>query len=87
MVNPIMYPAAYPDVVAVAATDSDDGRAYFSEVHPYVDVSAPGVDIFSTVTGSYGSLTGTSMSTPFVSGLAALVRSTDTSLPPAQVRS
>ena len=86
LVNPVMYPAAYPDVVAVAATSTDDSHAYFSEHHPYVDVSAPGMDIFSTVVGTYGSLSGTSMSTPFVCGLAALVWSVQSELPAGQVR-
>lgn len=85
-VNPVMYPAAYPDVLAVAATDYGDGHASFSEYHPYVDVSAPGVDIFSTIIGGYGSLSGTSMSTPFASGLAALAWSADRSLSAGQVR-
>ncbi len=76
-VNPIMYPAAYSDVLAVAATDSDDGHPYFSEHHSYVDLSAPGVDIYSSTVGSYGWLSGTSMSAPLVSGLAALVWSMD----------
>ena len=87
MVNPVMYPAAYPDVLAVAATDYGDGHAYFSEYHDYVDVSAPGVDIISTIIGGYGSLSGTSMSTPFASGLAALAWSADASLSATQVRS
>jgi subtilisin family serine protease len=87
MVNPIMYPAAYPNVLAVAATDHSDEHAYFSEYHDYVDVSAPGVGITSTIIGGYGSLSGTSMATPFASGLAALAWSADRSLSAAQVRS
>jgi subtilisin family serine protease len=86
IVNPIIYPAAYNTTLAVAATDSGDGWATFSEHHPYVDVSAPGVSIYSTIITSYGYKTGTSMATPFVSGLAALVWSVSPGLSLAQVR-
>jgi thermitase len=68
------YPAAYPNVVAVAATDSSDQRASFSNFGSWVDISAPGVRIVSTVPGGYGYKSGTSMSTPHVSSLAALLR-------------
>lgn len=86
--NPIFYPAAYPTVLAVAATDENDNRASFSEYHPYVAVAAPGLDIYSTFKdGEYTSLSGTSMATPYVSGLAALIWSLDPSSSRDQVRS
>jgi subtilisin family serine protease len=70
----VEYPAALPGVMAVAATDSADFYWSNSNRGPEVDVAAPGVNIFSTSnTGGYFELTGTSMSTAHVSGLAALV--------------
>jgi subtilisin family serine protease len=86
--NPIMYPAAYPAVLAVAATDSGDNWASFSEYQPYVGVAAPGVSIYSTLRGGgYGPMTGTSMATPHVSGLAALLWSLAPALTVDQVES
>jgi hypothetical protein len=71
---PVMYPAAAPGVVAVAATTHDDAPWSGSNRGPEVDVAAPGVDIFSTGRfGSYYVSDGTSMATPHVSGLAALI--------------
>jgi subtilisin family serine protease len=84
--NPIIYPGAYPSTVAVAATNSSDSWASFSEHHPYVDVAAPGVSIYSTLRGGYGFQDGTSMATPFAAGLAALIWSLNPGLTHDQVR-
>jgi thermitase len=67
------YPAAYPNAIAVAATNQDDRRASFSNYGDWVDVAAPGVSILSTVPSGYASWSGTSMAAPHVSALAGLL--------------
>jgi thermitase len=85
--NGVFYPAACQHVLAVAATDSNDARASFSNHGPQVDVAAPGVDIYSTWyrLDGYFTLSGTSMAAPHVSGLAALVWSANPALSLDQV--
>ena len=69
------YPAAYPNVVSVAATDDNDARASFSNANSDVEVAAPGVDVESTWNdGGYNTISGTSMATPHVSGVTAIIR-------------
>jgi thermitase len=68
------YPAAYPEVVSVAATDHNDARASFSNANADVEVAAPGVSILSTIPGGqYAELSGTSMATPHASGVAGVL--------------
>jgi subtilisin family serine protease len=84
--NP-MFPAAYPGVLAVGAIGQDERRAPFSNTGPHIGVAGPGVDIRSTfLGGGTADLSGTSMASPHVAGVAALVRSADGSLTAAQVR-
>ena len=85
--NSYHYPAAHPNVIAVAATDAYDNRAGFSTWGDFVDVAAPGSGIYSTFRGNrYTTMSGTSMATPHVAGLAALILSLNPQLSPDQVR-
>jgi subtilisin family serine protease len=76
----VEYPCAFVHVICVGATDNSDNHAFFSNTNAYVDISAPGWNILSTVPTSvdptgYHSLSGTSMATPHVAALAGLIRS------------
>ncbi|WP_261807998.1 S8 family peptidase [Paenibacillus sp. N3.4] len=80
------YPAAYTEVFAVAASDSENKKAPFSNYGDYIDVTAPGVSIASTYPNNqYAALSGTSMASPHVTALAALIRSTNPALKNTEV--
>ena len=82
----VFYPAAYTNVIAVAAVDNSDVRATYSNYGPEISVAAPGSVMSTLRTGSYGMGSGTSFAAPFVAGLAGLIMGEDASLSPAQVQ-
>src|SRR3981081_2669034 len=84
---PEAYPAAYPEVIAVTATDIDDKLFDGANQGRYVSVAAPGVDVLvAAPNGGYDFTTGTSVATAHVSGLAALLLERDPVLTPDAVR-
>jgi len=95
--NPIEFPGAYPGVVAVGAVGKTKRRASFSNTGAHISITAPGIGIVSTLPMKasaerksdetrYASWDGTSMATPQVTAVAALVLAANPTFTPAQVR-
>lgn len=84
------YPSSYPNmgILSVAALSPNESLAPFSNYGELsVDIAAPGVDILSTLPdGAYGFASGTSMASPFVAGMAALVASSNPKMPLELIR-
>ncbi len=92
-VGQIVYPANYPGVIAVGATDSNDNRTAFSSYGPNLDIMAPGAGTIQTPTTAPGNSTtaysstvsGTSFAAPIVSGAAALMYAYLSGMTPSQI--
>ena len=82
-----VYPAAYDTTLSVTGTNRDGTKHEAANHGSWVDVSAPGRNILTTIVGGgYRPQSGTSLATPFVSGLAGLLRSQHPEWSPATVR-
>jgi serine protease len=83
----VAFPARWPETVAVASVTAANVRAATSNFGPEVDIAAPGDSIYSlSSTGSYTFKSGTSMATPHITGIMALMRAVNPTMASAQMR-
>lgn len=86
-VSSVFYPAGFSEVIAVASTTHGDSKSGFSNYGAWIDISAPGSAIYSTVPGNgYQVKQGTSMASPMVAGLAGLMLSLNPGLSPNDIK-
>ena len=87
-VTTVFYPAGYTNCISVASTTYGDAKSSFSNYGSWIDISAPGSAIWSTIPGNtYGIKQGTSMASPLVASLCGLMLSTNPGLSPSDVES
>ena len=83
-----LYPASYEldNIISVTFFDANGLLTINSNYGLSVDIAAPGSDIYSTIVGTYGTMSGSSMAAPHITGLAAILYSLDDNLYPQIVR-
>ncbi len=82
----VSIPGCMSNATAVAAVDGSDVRAPWSGTGGSLDIAAPGVGVYSTVPSGYGTKSGTSIATPFISATVALLKQANSSMKVSDIR-